>query len=585
MEGNVCASNREPGKVSASFPGFALVAHIVKGLGFHSPEERTASTHMAPTYNFFQPPANTGVGLKGLTFEGTVTIGSPQTVEAEAAVLVDPVNVGTGVNVVTIGGQNYLLVNVNDVIGAAGTLNALNTTAVIVMGGMSGVGVLISGGGTLIGSIVPEVSMDGGTTWEQTFFFNGSAAAVLGVPSGGLAASITVSSPSASQLTIYTPPGTSNVRVRVSSFTSGSSTATLRATEALTVALNQGTVGATAPPGVAIIGGVFNTTPTTLTNGQAGSLQLDTLQNLLINIKVGVNDNAPASAALAGLNQTVAVPMQGLNSAGLLVSGGGNLVGTLTPELSFDGGTTWQATFFYNPTPTATLGVPANGLARSVTVSSPAASELSVLVAPGTSNVRVRVSAFTSGSSNAALRAVVASNNIQFSMALDGAKWTYSIGITGLVTVTGATDVFTITGANGIVTRVLRAAASLTIQTAAQYVDIQIIKRSTANTAGTSTTPTPTKHDPQAPAASSTINAYTANPTTGTLVGVVDVARVFASLTGTAAASPGAAVFNFGQLPGEQAEVLRANTDVIAINLNAPANAGTGDFSFRFTEE
>lgn len=492
---------------------------------------------MAPVYNFFQPPANTGTGLKGLTFEGSVTIGTPQTVEAEAAVLVDPINVGTGVNVVTIGGQNYLLVNVNDVVSAAGTLNALNAAATVSIAGMNGCGVFIAGGGNLVGTITPEISMDGGTTWEATYFFNGSVAAVLGVPPNGVAPTIVVSSPAASQLSIYTPPGASNARVRVSAFTSGSSTATVRATEVLGLPLNP-----------------------------------------------GVPDTPTASTALGALNAAVSVVQAGLTGCGLVILGGGTLVGTLTPEVSFDGGTTWQATYFYNPTPTALLTVPPNGLARSIAVSSPAVAELTVLIPPGTSNIRVRVSAFTSGSSNALLRATEANENIQFTMALDGGKWTYSLGIAALVTVTGATDVWTIKGAANVVTRLLRAQASLTIQTAAQYVDISILKRSTADTAGTSTTPTPVPHDPQAPAAASVVNAYTANPTLGTLVGILDSRRVFAPLTGTAALGPNPVVFEFGKGP-EQAHVLRAASDQIAINLNAPANAGTGDFSFTWTEE
>lgn len=535
-----------------------------------------------PTYNFFQPPANTGAGLKALTFEGSVTIGSPTTVESQGAVITDPVNVGTGVNVVTIGGQNYLLVNVNDVVGAAGTLNAGNATASVAISGMNGCGVFIAGGGTLVGILTPEISMDGGTTWEATFFYNGSAAAVQGVPAGGFAATISVSSPAASLLSVYTPPGASNARVRVSTYTSGSSTATMRATESLSLPLSQGPVGATAPPAVAVAGGVFNTTPATLTNGQAGSLQLDAITQALFTL---VRDSVTASTALGALNAAVSVPMQGLNGIGFLLSGGGNLVGTLTPELSMDGGTTWQAGFFYNPTPTALLGIPANGMARSITVSSPAATLLSILIAPGTSNVRVRVSAYTSGSSNGTLRATQTLPGISFGMILDGGKFTYSVAISGLVTVTGATDVFTLTGATGVVTRVLRAEASVTIQTAAQYVGISLIKRSTANSGGTSTNPTIAKHDPQAPAASTVVNAYTANPAAlGTSAGVISSRRVFAPLTGTAALGSSPEKWEFGKGP-EQAHILRAATDVIAINLNAPGNAGTGDFGFEFTEE
>src|SRR5438128_527805 len=40
-------------------------------------------------------------------------------------------------------------------------------------------------------------------------------------------------------------------------------------------------VGATAAGNPLYMGGVFNTTPATITNGQAGALQLDATQNLL----------------------------------------------------------------------------------------------------------------------------------------------------------------------------------------------------------------------------------------------------------------------------------------------------------------
>lgn len=45
---------------------------------------------------------------------------------------------------------------------------------------------------------------------------------------------------------------------------------------------------ATAPTNVLQVGGTFSTTPTTLTNGQAGALELDAAQNLLVNLKTAI---------------------------------------------------------------------------------------------------------------------------------------------------------------------------------------------------------------------------------------------------------------------------------------------------------
>lgn len=111
-----------------------------------------------------------------------------------------------------------------DTVGTSGALNALNAAASVALNAQQGVGVFIASG-TLVGTVVPEVSYDGGTTWVSSFFFDPTARTV--------SSSLVLTNPSpATTLTILSPGGSSNARVRVSSFTSGTATATLRATMA-----------------------------------------------------------------------------------------------------------------------------------------------------------------------------------------------------------------------------------------------------------------------------------------------------------------------------------------------------------------
>ncbi len=78
---------------------------------------------MALSNNFFQPPANTGSGLKQITFEQTTTFpgAGTQTLESQGAVITDPVEIGRGANVVVLNGQNLLKV-------AAGKLDGQRVT-------------------------------------------------------------------------------------------------------------------------------------------------------------------------------------------------------------------------------------------------------------------------------------------------------------------------------------------------------------------------------------------------------------------------------------------------------------------------
>lgn len=84
----------------------------------------------------------------------------------------------------------------------------------------------------------------------------------------------------------------------------------------------------------------------------------------------------------------------------------------------------------------------------------------------------------------------------------------------------GATpqDIFTITGSATKLVKVLRMFIATT-QTTAGINGWAIVKRSTANTGGTSAAVTAIRSDQNDPAATATVLQYTANPTAGALVG------------------------------------------------------------------
>lgn len=124
-------------------------------------------------------------------------------------------------------------------------------------------------------------------------------------------------------------------------------------------------------------------------------------------LTVAASADTTASGALGALNAAVTVAMTGQRGVAMQLSAG-TLIGTLTPEFSVDGGTTWgPAAFVSNAgTVAATL----------VFASANTAQMQGILVDPGTSNVRVRVSAYTSGTANAAVRATAnAGAPVQFS--------------------------------------------------------------------------------------------------------------------------------------------------------------------------
>lgn len=214
----------------------------------------------------------------------------------------------------------------------------------------------------------------------------------------------------------------------------GAATSTNQATEITSLQLIDnpiGSVGAgTAGTSSFLAGLVFNTALPSLTNGLQAAIQGDSSARLIISpltnasvVKSQLQDNAGngitsssdgaagnqllhtqtpdtsvASTALGALNATVVLPLAGLASAGMQLASG-TLIGTLVLECSLDGGVSYPGVgTFYDPSNSTTATSVVFGSANT-------AKTVNLLPVGGSSHVRVRISAYTSGTANAILRA------------------------------------------------------------------------------------------------------------------------------------------------------------------------------------
>lgn len=160
---------------------------------------------------------------------------------------------------------------------------------------------------------------------------------------------------------------------------------------------------------------------------------------------------------------------------------------------------------------------------------------------------------------------------------------TYSAAITGLVVAAAATDVFTLLGSATKIVRVRQFSVSGTAGTAL-VANVQVIKRSTANTGGTSTAPVAVPNDSASPAATAVALAYTANPTTGTLVGVARTQKLLFDVTTGAGASASADYETHAN--GHRPLTLRGVAETLAINLaGVTLNTPSVNIYVEWTEE
>jgi hypothetical protein len=109
---------------------------------------------------------------------------------------------------------------VPDAFSAATTLGALNANVMLAVAGRQGASVQFTGG-PVNGTLTAWASRDGGSSWASAPFIDSN---------GYVYTSLTGSAISAFSLGIPLPVGTTHVKVQMTAWTSGSFTATLRAT-------------------------------------------------------------------------------------------------------------------------------------------------------------------------------------------------------------------------------------------------------------------------------------------------------------------------------------------------------------------
>jgi len=146
---------------------------------------------------------------------------------------------------------------------------------------------------------------------------------------------------------------------------------------------------------------------------------------------------------------------------------------------------------------------------------------------------------------------------------------TYSLGIPAFTPPATPTDLFTIIGSATKTVRVL-SINLLAVQTASGMNEFRLIKRSAANTGGTSTTPTPVPNDSNNNAATAVVRVYSVNAAAlGAAVGNMQVVKLPCPVPASAVVSP--YDFDLLSLTQGQGVVLRGVAQTLAINFNGVA--------------
>jgi hypothetical protein len=477
-----------------------------------------------------------------------------------------------------------------------GTISALNGAVSTVAGGA----VTWSMSGTWVGTLTTQAQNGDGQWWNVASLSNQTG--------------ILQNTTSQNGVMEMNAAGWTQVRIVATAWTSGTATVTFASTAGSHV--------------LAIYSSnATNMQATAYLNDGAGNSITSTTVNTKQLLDVDVPDLS-GTGTIAALNGSVALSTQGRSNVAVNVTG--TWVATLTIQATVDG-TTWFAvdglinstgidtttltsnnqvlincggysqirlTATSYTSGTASIAYDAGIGANIVNVYNPTASALNAQVvgnvasgsADSGNGVKVSAVAVTN---IAGLPSVSSGNRVDNQADLngrlyvtnapqDGAKTTYSATATGLVPGSTPTDIFTITGSSTKTIRVTDIKITATQATVAAIIDILLVKRSAANSGGTSTAATAVSHDSSSAAATATVLAYTANPTSlGAAVGTIRSTKMVVTVaspgTAQAAVASFPVIWDFGNRPS-QAIVLRGTAQVLAINLNAVSLGSTGSF-------
>lgn len=396
------------------------------------------------------------------------------------------------------------------------------------------------------------------------------------------------------------------------------------------------TTGAAPPASATYLGGSVTTAVPTYTTGQMNGLSLTTAGALRIDgsgitqpVSGTGNFTVVGATAIGATPSTNPILFAGTDGGGVVrivrttsfgginlaadQTVGGGVPGTAI-QVGASDGTNIQALRVTTGTPTGTESalivknvpsgtqpvsgtITANAGTGSFTVAQATAANLNATVVQGTAaNLRAQtaaegstgvavptVAAMVGGSDGTNLRALrTATDGTVVITSIDGIKTTYSAAATNFAPPATPTDIFTITGSASKTVRVTKIFVTGT-QTTAAVRDVLLIKRSSANTGGTSAAATAVPHDSANAAATATVLSYTINPTAlGTAVGTIFSKKVFIPGTGVV---QGELILDFGTT-NDQAIVLRGTAQVLAVNLNSVTSTGNAvNITIEWTEE
>lgn len=161
-----------------------------------------------------------------------------------------------------------------------------------------------------------------------------------------------------------------------------------------------------------------------------------------------------------------------------------------------------------------------------------------------------------------------------FPILAEGFRANYGYGAAQITPAATPTDIVTLYGAANVVARVKKIIVS-GIATTAGSMDVSIVKRTAANTAGTSAAKTPGKYDSADGAPAATLSEYSANPT-ALGAGVTLLNKILnLGLAGAA----GTVEFDFSK-NNDKPLLLRGAAQGVAINLNGQAVPAGGKVSY-----
>lgn len=157
---------------------------------------------------------------------------------------------------------------------------------------------------------------------------------------------------------------------------------------------------------------------------------------------------------------------------------------------------------------------------------------------------------------------------------------TYAASSAFTASAASATDVFQIYGSASKTIQVLKIYANGTSATDEGVAYAYVIKRSTANSGGTSATATNVPLDSSNAAATAVIKSYSANPTLGTGLGTISTSRIgYNRVAGGTITSTDQFVLFDADKYG-QAVVLRGTSQGLVVNLNGVTPPHSPSFSF-----